>query len=35
MNTDIMNEISSSLNITNKQVETVLKLLEEGTTYLL
>ncbi len=32
MNTDIINEISSSLNITNKQVETVLKLLEEGNT---
>ena len=32
MNTDIINEISNSLNITNKQVEVTLKLLEEGNT---
>jgi len=32
MNIDIINEISSNLNITPKQVETVLKLLSEGNT---
>ena len=32
MNTEIINEISNNLNITNKQVEVTLKLLEEGNT---
>ena len=32
MNTDIIKQISSNLGITDKQVETVLKLLEEGNT---
>ena len=32
MNKDIISEISNSLNIKDKQVETVLKLLEEGNT---
>ena len=32
MNQDIILEISSNLNITPKQVETVLKLLSEGNT---
>lgn len=32
MNEEILKEISETLNITTKQVETVLKLLEEGNT---